>query len=92
VNRRCIGCGQLFEPSYDYHRRCWPCWRQARTPGERTDSPAAADTLVVSVETVHAAVRLCHPDRHPEQRNQEANRVTALLNGALDAHSRRRTA
>jgi hypothetical protein len=104
MNRRCIGCGVLFEPKpgYEYHRRCWPCWRKARGAGERTaggrtygsrtDSPAPADSIAISVEAARAAVRLCHPDRHPEPRSLEATRITALLNGALDAHRRRRTA
>ena len=95
MSRRCIDCGALFETRFDHHRLCWPCWRRTRTAGPRepwAPGSPAVDTIAVSVETVHAAVRLCHPDRHPEQRNQEANRVTAILNGALDAHSRRRTA
>jgi hypothetical protein len=42
----------------------------------------------VPVELVRDAIRLTHPDRHPPEWQEAANRVTAQLLELLDPQSR----
>lgn len=35
--RDCTRCGRRFETDRDYHRFCWPCFRQERANGRWTD-------------------------------------------------------
>jgi hypothetical protein len=69
----CHCCGSTFEPQKPHHRLCWPCWRRA---------------IPVDVDLVRTAVVLTHPDRHPLERADVANRVTAELLGALQRAGR----
>lgn len=61
---------------------CWSCWRelqgQAAQPKTVVVSPVDADLL-------KSAIALCHPDRHPPERADLCNRVTAALVAALKA-------
>jgi hypothetical protein len=86
--RRCTGCGDRFEPQRHYHRLCWTCWRaQDDAPwwdsGPRTRPIVEKAVPVLDARTIRAAVALCHPDVHPPERAEAANRVTQSLTSAL---------
>jgi hypothetical protein len=73
-----------------WQRRCWPCWRRHRdantygvaydhghSDGYRTGYANAARELVGSQfgpALLGDLVALCHPDRHPPERAEQANR------------------
>jgi hypothetical protein len=82
LSRRCQSCDKSFRPDGQWQRLCWPCWRQLRAeeskPRTIVVSPVDADLLL-------QAISLCHPDRHPPERHEICNRVTAALTVALKA-------
>lgn len=82
MSRRCRACNESFRPQGDWQRMCWSCWRelqgQAAQPKTVVVSPVDAQLLL-------SAIGLCHPDRHPPERAELCNRVTAALVEALNA-------
>jgi hypothetical protein len=76
---------------HDYYYQCLTCWRTKRDTATRSDTWAAgyADGLRagraercnagLDNDLIMAAIRLCHPDRHPVERHADANKVTAAL-------------
>src|SRR5262249_29429992 len=55
-------------------------WRR-RQYDERRYDPPPRDTPkpALSITTLRGAIALCHPDRHPVERQADANRVCAEL-------------
>ena len=45
---------------------------------------ARGDAGSLTPSTLRELVTLCHPDRHPPERYDQANRATALLLGLMD--------
>lgn len=89
-SRACSGCGQPFEPSRPYHRRCWSCWGE-HDRGRSTETREPGAGLILDARTIRAALALAHPDRHPPERAEQATRVTQALSVAL-THAREREA
>lgn len=81
--RRCIDCGERFEPARHYHRQCWSCWK-ADNPRIRTTQTIVRAVPVVDAVTLKAALALTHPDVHPPERQERALRVTQRLTAALE--------
>lgn len=82
MSRTCQSCSKPFRPEFATMRICWPCWRRLRA------EEAKPRTIVISpvdAELLKLAVSLCHPDRHPAERHDLCNRVTAALLEALKA-------
>jgi hypothetical protein len=92
--RDCVECGREFEAKGAWMRRCWDCWRE-RKDQEVYDRGYAAGLRAgrnghgqrnghgLDSELLRALVTLCHPDRHPPERFELANRTTATLLGLL---------
>jgi hypothetical protein len=104
MTRRCTRCGAEFTPAADYHRLCWPCWRadhdaQARDAAYRAGyAEGLRDAMRSSLHrgnldssVLRDAITLCHPDKHPVERAETANRVTRALLEAWN-HERSRAA
>lgn len=72
--RFCRRCSDAFYPRRAHHRLCLPCWSQEQ---ERT----APDLIGV----LRGAVELCHPDRHPAERREQATKITRELLELLEA-------
>lgn len=98
MNALCDSCGHPFDAKAAWQRLCWPCWRNRQdhklkdagyaagyTAGY-TDGRHAArgDAGSLTPSTLRELVTLCHPDRHPPERYDQANRATALLLGLMD--------
>lgn len=91
MTRRCSRCGNEFTPAADYHRKCWPCWRadhdaEARDTAYREGFSDGLKAMARSSlhrgiprSILRDALSLTHPDRHPPERAEIANRVTAAL-------------
>lgn len=91
--RYCEDCGEAFVPKGNWQKFCWRCWRarkekedlqSARDEGYDEGYAAGRREAVppptpLSRGILHDAVLLCHPDRHPPERSEQANRVTAVL-------------
>lgn len=77
--RRCVDCGEPFEPARDYHRQCWACWK-----AEHREATARVRSVpLVDGDTLKSAISLAHPDLHPPERRERALRVTQALTLAL---------
>lgn len=89
---RCPECGAQFERRADWQRLCWECWRAKKdrevsaTAWERGYDAGFTDGLAAgrrgpreSADFIRTAVLLCHPDRHPPERFEIANQITARL-------------
>ncbi len=84
--RRCEHCGSHFWPAKPFHKLCSAACYQA-VHGEPQHQQRAPE-LHLDEQTLREAVALCHPDRHPESRQEQATRVTQALLGALEATRR----
>jgi hypothetical protein len=42
VIRPCASCGASFETDRDYHRYCWPCFREESDRGRWTDEKSSS--------------------------------------------------
>jgi hypothetical protein len=82
VSRRCRSCDKPFRPEGGWQRLCWRCWRELR---EQAEKPRAVIVSPVDADLLRSAIALCHPDRHPPERAELCNRVTAALTVALKA-------
>lgn len=47
--------------------------------GVRAASPATPEPQPLTGDLLRRVIALCHPDRHPPERSEEANEVTAFL-------------
>lgn len=82
MSRVCRSCAQPFRPEGGWQRLCWPCWRELR---EQAKEPRTVVVSPVDADLLRLAISLCHPDRHPPERAEMCNRVTAALAAALQA-------
>jgi hypothetical protein len=80
----CADCGEPFRPARAYHQHCWPCWQEANRPTEKRPASVVRQVPVTDQGTLRAAVALCHPDRHPVERQQLATETTGKLLEALE--------
>jgi hypothetical protein len=91
--RTCHRCGGTIQSTNARHRLCWRCWRSDRDEDLRTEGWTRGYQAgrreagpALDPELLRLAVTLTHPDRHPTERADVANRVTAWLLGLLAAH------
>jgi hypothetical protein len=82
VSRRCRSCDKSFRPEGSWRRLCWPCWRELQAQAEQ---PRTVVVSPVDAQLLKSAIALCHPDRHPPERQDLCHRVTAALTVALKA-------
>jgi hypothetical protein len=82
MSRLYRSCSKPFRPEFSTMRLCWPCWRELR---EQADKPRTVVISPVDAQLLKLAIALCHPDRHPPEREQMCNRVTAAPTVALKA-------
>lgn len=82
MSRACQSCSKSFRPDGDWQKLCWRCWRELKAQAER---PRTVVVSPVDAELLKLAIALCHPDRHPPERQEMCNRVTAALTVALKA-------
>jgi hypothetical protein len=82
MSRRCRSCDKPFRPEFASMRLCWPCWRELQAQAEK---PRTVVLSPVDAQLLRLAIALCHPDRHPPEREEMCNRATAALTGALKA-------
>ena len=82
MSRRCYSCDAAFRPDGAWQKLCWPCWRRLRAEEQK---PRTIVISPVDADLLKLAIALCHPDRHPEERKEMCNRVTAALTVALKA-------
>jgi tRNA(Ile2) C34 agmatinyltransferase TiaS len=99
VQQACVECGRVFEAKGKWQLRCWTCWRSYKESQEREGLDAAYNdgyrdgyrdgrrALVLSADLVRDLVQLCHPDRHPPERAELANRTTAALLDLRDRYA-----
>lgn len=80
--KACRRCAAPFTPSQRHHYLCFDCWCLDRR-GHSAPISTTALTLGVDAELIRAAVLLCHPDRHPVERQEAATATTARLLGVL---------
>jgi hypothetical protein len=85
--KRCRTCGVRFEGQH-WQRQCTDCYKAAKR--EEADRAFTEAYLLGAREAfkhwddqvrplLKRAVRLCHPDRHPTERFDEANSLTVDL-------------
>ena len=90
LTRRWLPCGACGTPFLGerWKRLCPACWRvehdralqeEAYRRGYRDGLLAARNRVLLDAATLAAAIGLTHPDRHPPERFQVANAVTAQL-------------
>jgi hypothetical protein len=82
MSRFCRSCSKPFRPEFAAMRLCWPCWRELR---EQAQQPRTVVVSPVDADLLKSAIALCHPDRHPSERAELCNQVTAALTVALKA-------
>jgi hypothetical protein len=82
VSRLCRSCSEPFRPEFAAMRLCWLCWRELR---EQAKQPRTVVVSPIDADLLKSAIALCHPDRHPPERAELCNRVTAALTVALKA-------
>ena len=82
MSRTCQSCLKRFRPDGSWQRLCWSCWRKLRAEEQK---PRTVVVSPVDAELLKLAISLCHPDRHPPERADMCNRVTAALTVALKA-------
>lgn len=85
----CTDCRTKFQPRGQWQTRCWPCWREHRDNELRQDGyhagyddgyrDALTATDALDGPLVADLIQLAHPDRHPAERGELANRATARL-------------
>jgi hypothetical protein len=85
VIRACDNCRTGFSANGVWQRLCWTCWREQKDRDDlnvayvRGYQAGLAAHNLVDADLLQAAIALCHPDRHPPERWQLANEVTARL-------------
>ena len=89
MTRYCADCDRPFTPAKSFHRNCWSCWKQGqdRAVEDQAYHRGYADglrdahppTQGMDPALAKRAALLCHPDRHPKQREREATEITAAL-------------
>jgi len=97
VNASCRDCGARFEARGRWQRRCWSCWREEQDEARRRSAYGdgyreglaagrrlAASPARLDAPTLLELIKLVHPDLHPHERFQQANRATRLLVGMLE--------
>lgn len=93
MRAECIRCGNYFDNRGDdwktYCARCYKAmknqeadevrkaWNDGYSAGRIAGRREGRES--VDIELIQRAVRLTHPDRHPPERFEEANALTALL-------------
>jgi hypothetical protein len=82
MSRCCYSCDTAFRPDGSWQKLCWPCWRRLRAEEAK---PRTVVMSPVDADLLKPAIALCHPDRHPPERAEMCNRVTAALTAALKA-------
>jgi hypothetical protein len=82
MSRHCRSCDQPFRPDGPWQQLCWSCWRELRNQAQQ---PRTVVISPVDADLLRLAIALCHPDRHPPERAEMCNRVTAALTVALKA-------
>lgn len=88
--RKCIDCGELFNPRHDYERRCYPCWKDWKAgwegvshtrPETLTRTVIIKDPRLPTLEDwdlmLPRLLILGHPDKHGN--NKMSNEVTQWL-------------
>jgi hypothetical protein len=85
VSRRCRSCDEPFRPEGTWQRLSRPRWRELQA---QADKPRTVVVSPVDAQLLKSANALCHPDRHPPERHDLCNRVTAALTVALKARDR----
>jgi hypothetical protein len=91
--RSCERCDARFDGPH-WQRLCWKCYQRRKANEQeaaynrgfaagRATAPAAP--VLLEAELLTEAIALTHPDRHPEERSELANRVTARLLDAREA-------
>ena len=102
MTRLCKTCREPFEPRGDWHKQCWSCWQRAKLDDAKRDArlhgfnagfaagkESSAPASVLGVDELRLLVRLTHPDVHPPERFELANRATAILNNAITQQKRK---
>jgi hypothetical protein len=89
VSRRCRSCDESFRPDGGWQRLCWPCWRELQAQAKK---PHTVVVSPVDAQLLKLAISLCHPDRHPPERQDMCTRVTAALTVALKSVREREAA
>ena len=88
--KTCSDCRNSFTAKGAWQHRCWDCWREHKNEeirdagyraGYRDGLAAARQPSRASLDPnlIRDCVALTHPDRHPAERYELANRVTATL-------------
>jgi len=86
----CTSCGATFQARGPWMRKCWTCWRAEQDAHTRTSAyrDGYRDGFAAGRARTHRAlppnlisdtIALCHPDRHPVERQELATRVTRTL-------------
>jgi hypothetical protein len=60
-------------------RLCWDCWRDRKDGERRVEFVRVEVPVLADAELLRGAIALTHPDRHPPERQELANRITAGL-------------
>lgn len=92
--RACDTCARPFTPKGEWQRTCTPCWVAEKEDRLRTEayeagrraglaearrSGATPAGAFADQAFVMGLIELTHPDRHPSERWEASNRVTAVL-------------
>lgn len=92
---RCVDCARAFLKTESNQRQCRLCiaahgddldlelaevaWEKGYRLGYERGRNGLPSADALTPELIKQAIALCHPDRHPGERSQEANDVTARL-------------
>lgn len=69
-------------------RLCWDCWRRQKDGERRVEIVHVEVPVLADAELLRGAIALTHPDRHPPERYELANRITAGLLDLLKKEGR----
>jgi hypothetical protein len=76
----CAACGKRAAPA---NKLCWRCWCDAENE-PRKGAQTHQSRRPLDARTLKDAAALCHPDRHPAEREFVARRTTQALLRALN--------
>lgn len=94
MRRTCTKCHAQFDARGDWQKLCWECWRKQKDAEQLDDEygrgfdagfragrdlAGRRSVSALDPEPPRSVIALCHPDRHPPERFQEANRGTSAL-------------